>query len=128
MKYCDFNGCPNKIDRGKYCEDHAGAKKKRHNNSIYHNTNKSFYNSKEWKSVRSRVYEKERGCCQRCGRFVYGKQAQVHHIVTIKQDSSLKLDEDNLKLLCPKCHMIEENLEEKEKVFKKYFSNAPRSK
>ncbi|MEK4678356.1 HNH endonuclease, partial [Bacillus sp. FSL K6-2944] len=22
MKYCDFNGCHNKISKGRYCEEH----------------------------------------------------------------------------------------------------------
>ncbi|MCM3411473.1 HNH endonuclease [Metabacillus litoralis] len=121
MKYCDFNGCPNKINRGTYCEDHGRSSKARKRKSIYHNTNKSFYNSKEWKHVRSMVYERERGYCQRCRKFVFGKQAQVHHVVPVKKNPSLKLELNNLKLLCPVCHSIEENMVEKENVFASYF-------
>lgn len=121
MKYCDFNGCTNKIERGAYCEEHGRSEKSRKRKSIYHNTNKPFYNSREWKDMRSRVYERERGCCQRCKKFVFGKQAQIHHIVTVKKNPTLKLDPNNLKLLCPKCHMIEENLDEQEAVFASYF-------
>jgi 5-methylcytosine-specific restriction enzyme A len=131
MKYCDFNGCRNKITRGTYCEDHKRSrksiKKKQKKKHIYHHDNKQFYNSKAWKDTRSFVYERERGCCQRCGRFVHGRRAHVHHIIEIKKDPTLKLDENNLMLLCPKCHVIEENID-KEKVqpvFPKYFQAPP---
>ncbi|MGE8080499.1 HNH endonuclease [Peribacillus loiseleuriae] len=123
MKYCDFNGCTNKIERGAYCEDHKRDKAKpKANKNIYHNTNKKFYNSDAWKSMRSFIYEREKGCCQRCKKFVFGKQAQVHHVVPIKKNPLLKLEPSNLKLLCPKCHSIEENLDEQGNVFANYFN------
>lgn len=127
MKYCDFNGCSTKIIKGAYCDDHkrskASARKKRKNNikTIYHHDNKQFYNSKSWESTRSFVYERERGCCQRCGSFVFGRRAHVHHVIPIKKDSTLKLDPNNLKLFCPQCHIIEENEDKQEKVFPSYF-------
>jgi 5-methylcytosine-specific restriction protein A len=71
--------------------------------------------------MRQYIYERDKGYCQRCGKFVFGKQAQVHHKVTVKENPALKLDPNNLKLLCPVCHSIEENLGEKEKVFANYF-------
>jgi 5-methylcytosine-specific restriction enzyme A len=124
MKYCDFNGCPNRLAKGRYCEEHRGTKKPI-KKSLYDTSNKQLYNSKEWKAIRQFVYEREKGCCQRCGKFVFGKQAQVHHKVPVKADASLKLEPDNLKLLCPKCHSIEENYGEKEIIFKNYFFKNP---
>ncbi|WHY75716.1 HNH endonuclease [Neobacillus sp. WH10] len=125
MKYCDFNGCRNKIKRGFYCDEHKRSrqsiKKKQSKKSIYHNKNKPFYNSKPWRFIRTEIYQREKGCCQKCGRFVFGKDAHVHHIIPINDDPTLKLEENNLKLLCPKCHTIEENEEKKEKVFPSYF-------
>jgi 5-methylcytosine-specific restriction enzyme A len=125
MKYCDFNGCGNKIDCGYYCEDHKRSRKsvlrKRKKKDIYHHDNKQFYNSKAWKNIRSLVYQRERGCCQKCGRFIFGRQAHVHHEIPIKDDPTLKLDENNLKLLCPKCHTEEENKDDKGKIFPSYF-------
>lgn len=120
MKYCDFNGCNNKIKSGRYCDDHKRSKPKRVSKDIYHNRNKSFYNSRAWKDTRSRVYERERGLCQRCKSFVFGRRAHVHHVVPISTDDSLKLDENNLRLLCPTCHTIEEN-EVGGRVFPNYF-------
>ncbi|MED3549971.1 HNH endonuclease signature motif containing protein [Cytobacillus praedii] len=122
MKYCDFNGCSNKLRKGRYCEDHKSNKKKaKPKKSIYHNSNKQFYNSDVWKHMRSVIYQREKGRCQRCKKFVFGKQAQVHHVVPIKENPLLKLEPNNLKLLCPECHMFEENKTEKDKIFPSYF-------
>ena len=122
MKYCDFNGCSNKISKGRYCTDHKRNKpKKKTTKTIYHNSNKSFYNSDAWQSMRSFVYQREHGCCQRCGKFVFGRAAHVHHVVPIKKNPLLKLDPNNLRLLCRDCHMIEENEDNAQKVFPSYF-------
>jgi 5-methylcytosine-specific restriction enzyme A len=125
MKYCDFNGCTTKIKCGAYCDEHKRSKqsvmRKRAKKSIYHNENKPFYNSKVWRNMRSFIYERERGCCQRCGFFVFGKLAHVHHVIPIKQDGTLKLEPNNLMLLCPKCHAEEENKDNDKKIFPSYF-------
>ncbi|MDM5208428.1 MULTISPECIES: HNH endonuclease [Cytobacillus] len=127
MKYCDFNCCSNKISRGAYCDEHKRSKqsvrKKQKKKEIYHHENKSFYNSKLWKLKRSEVYQREKGCCQRCGKFVFGRRAHVHHVIPIKDDPTLKLEDNNLQLLCPKCHTEEENKdkEKRESVFPSYF-------
>jgi 5-methylcytosine-specific restriction enzyme A len=126
MKYCDFNGCANKIARGSYCEEHKRSKQSFRNKQkkkyIYHHDNKQFYNSKAWKSTRSFVYERERGYCQNCKKFVFGRQAHVHHIIEIKKDATLRLEPNNLMLLCPQCHTEEENKDKTQPVFPSYFS------
>ncbi|PDZ12775.1 endonuclease [Bacillus pseudomycoides] len=123
MKYCNFNDCNNKVTKGLYCEEHK-RKKKKSKNDIYHHENKPFYRSDKWQAMRSFVYEREQGCCQRCGRFVFGRQAHVHHVISIRKNPLLKLDPNNLRLLCPGCHMIEENEDEdkKQNVFPSYFN------
>lgn len=121
MKYCDFNGCTNKIDRGKYCHEHKPKRRRKKKESIYKHENKPFYRTDAWKSMRKFVYERERGKCQRCRKFVFGRNAHVHHVVPIKEDYTLKLEPKNLRLLCRYCHMIEENEENKKKVFPSYF-------
>lgn len=120
-KYCDFNGCRNKISQGSYCKEHKRERKKKIKKQIYHHSNKSFYNSDAWKSMRSFIYERERGYCQRCKKFVFGRNAHVHHVIPIKEDDTLKLEPNNLRLLCRDCHMIEENEEKKSTVFPSYF-------
>lgn len=122
MKYCDFNGCQNKINKGKYCEEHVVSRRVRKKKDIYHHENKPFYRTDDWKSLSSFVYEREKGKCQRCGKFVFGRQAHRHHVVPIRKNPLLKLDPNNIRLLCPKCHVIEENEEDSKKVFANYFS------
>lgn len=121
MKYCGFDGCKNKIERGTYCKEHVPRRKNKAKKSVYHHENKSFYRTQAWKDVGDFVYEREGGCCQRCGRFVFGRQAHRHHVVPIKKNELLKLDPNNIRLLCPKCHVIEENETDEKKVFPSYF-------
>lgn len=127
MRYCNFNGCNSKVAKGLYCDDHKRSEKskrrKQKQKSIYHHENKSFYNSDLWKAARAEVYEREKGLCQRCHTFVFGRRAHVHHIIPIAKDTSLKLEVNNLMLLCPQCHAIVENEsdDKKKSVFPSFF-------
>lgn len=122
MRYCQFEGCSNTTEKGAYCSEHARkSRKKKKQINVYHHDNKSFYRTKAWQDVADFVYERENGCCQRCGRFVFGRQAHRHHIIPIKKNEMLKLDPNNIRLLCPKCHVIEENEADEKKVFPSYF-------
>lgn len=118
MKYCGEQGCRNLISSGRYCPDHRRRRKRKRSN--YRHNNKSFYNSGVWKRTREYVYELRKGLCERCGRFVHGREAHVHHIVPITVDESLKLELTNLKLLCSECHVIEEH-ESEECSIPSYF-------
>ena len=126
MKYCQFDGCTNKIAKGIYCAEHKRSsksrKKKQQAKTAYHHENKPFYRTQAWKDVADFVYEREGGHCQRCGRFVFGKQAHRHHVIPIKKNKLLSLDSNNIRLLCPKCHVEEENETEDKKVFPSYFN------
>lgn len=68
-------------------------------------------------------YMREKGLCQRCHTFVFGRRAHVHHIIPIAKDTSLKLEVNNLMLLCPQCHAIVENEsdDKKKSVFPSFF-------
>jgi 5-methylcytosine-specific restriction enzyme A len=116
MKYCGEQGCKSLISSGRYCADHKRKKKEK----VVYSKNKSFYRTQAWQGLRSFVYERDKGCCQRCGKFVFGKLAHAHHIVPVQIKPSLKLDADNVTLLCNKCHPIVE-----EETMEKYF---PRKK
>lgn len=105
MKYCSEQGCKSLIVAGRYCEQHKRRQKKK----AWRSNNKSFYATQAWQDLKSYVYQRDGGCCQRCGKFVFGKQAHAHHIVPIRVDSSLKLDADNVQILCDKCHPITED-------------------
>ena len=122
MRYCQFEGCSNTTERGAYCSEHArSSRKKKKQGNVYHHENKSFYRTPEWRDMREVIYERDRGCCKRCGKFVFGRKAHVHHIVPIKNNPLLKLDPNNLILLCSECHPIVEQETETKKVFPSYF-------
>lgn len=64
-----------------------------------------FYNSKEWRALRTWKFAEANGLCEDCrenGKIVVGKE--VHHLVEISKDWSKRLDPDNLVLLCSDCH------------------------
>lgn len=61
-----------------------------------------FYNSIEWRTL-SAKYSQDKGYrCEVCGAMA----TQVHHKQAIQTDIGweLRLDYDNLELLCVKCH------------------------
>ena len=105
MKYCHEQGCKQLIDKGRYCEQHRRKRKKK----AWQSNNKSFYRTQAWQDLKAYCYERDGGCCQRCGKFVFGKQAHHHHVIPIRVNPKLKLDPDNIKTLCAKCHAIEED-------------------
>ena len=117
MKYCGEQGCTNLIAKGFYCLDHRRRRKK---TKRYKHDNKSLYNSAVWKRLTSYVYERDKGCCQRCGKFVHGRDAHNHHIIPVADAPHLKLEPSNIKLLCSKCHVIEEQ-ELRDKSVPDYF-------
>lgn len=114
MKYCGEQGCTKLISTGRYCLDHR--RRKRKPRKSYKHDNKSLYNSAVWKRLVAFVYERDKGCCQRCGKFVHGKDAHSHHIIPVVKAPHLKLNPDNIKLLCSKCHVIEENKSEQKEI------------
>lgn len=66
---------------------------------------KTFYNSLDWAWALRRVYARDNKSCQRCGRKQtrpYG-QFHVHHRISFAE-KDLRINIDNLVLLCVKCH------------------------
>lgn len=105
MKYCGEQGCKTLITSGRYCDDH----KRRNKKKAWQPINKSFYRTQAWRDLKAYCYQRDQGKCQRCGKFVFGKRAHHHHIVPIRVNPSLRLDENNIMTLCSKCHPIVED-------------------
>lgn len=102
MKYCAEQGCKTLISSGRYCENHKRRKKSK---PVY-SKNKSFYRTQAWYDLKAFCYQRDKGCCVRCGKFVFGKHAHHHHIIPIRVRPDLKLDPDNVVTCCSKCHPI----------------------
>jgi 5-methylcytosine-specific restriction endonuclease McrA len=66
-----------------------------------------FYNSKEWKELRQQVRDAKRMRCDMCGKLIRGRSI-TDHIIEItpynREDVSITLNADNLRLLCIECH------------------------
>ncbi|MFR3686560.1 MAG: HNH endonuclease [Enterococcus sp.] len=100
-KYCAHGGCRRLIDKGAYCVDHQRRKSKQ---KRYYSKNKRFYKSQSWIDLAAAVRERDRFRCTICGKPCFGKNAQVDHILPIWLKPELRLDEQNCRLVCSKCH------------------------
>lgn len=119
MKYCAEQGCKTLIAAGTYCNNHKRRKKKK----AWQPINKSFYRSQAWYDLKDYCYERDRGCCVRCSKFVFGKQAHHHHVIPVRIRPDLKLDPKNVVTSCDKCHPILEKESEE-----KYNPNSKKEK
>ena len=121
MKYCHEEGCRNLVSSGRYCEQHKRRQRKQ---PAWQSKYKSFYNSQDWKDLRDYVYERDGGCCNKCGKFIHGRKAHVHHIVPVRVNPKLKLDPNNVVLLCNVCHpIVEDETNERHGLKKKSLFN-----
>lgn len=100
-KYCSEDGCRTIIDQGRYCENHQKRKPK---GKVYYSKNKSFYNSKPWIELAEYVRFRDGYRCTVCGKPVFGRDSQVDHKIPIWLNPELRLDEDNTRLVCSRCH------------------------
>jgi len=65
-----------------------------------------FNSSPEWKAVSSKVWYRDRKTCQKCkNKYThYLPPFHVHHIISFADSKDLRLNKDNLILLCKDCH------------------------
>ena len=78
----------------------------------------TFYNSLDWAWAIKTVYGRDNKSCQRCGKHQtkpYG-QFHIHHRITFSE-RDLRLNIDNLVLLCIKCHHWVHSKRNKSKMF-----------
>ena len=72
---------------------------------------KAFYDSKEWRAVRTYVLQRDRYRCTRCK----NPAEEVHHIIRLSPeniwDTKITLNPDNLVSLCKDCHFAEHKAE-----------------
>jgi len=65
---------------------------------------KSFFNGKQWKTVRQEILRRDRYTCCHC----YARGEEVHHVISLTpdniNDNMVALNPDNLILLCTSCH------------------------
>ena len=112
-KLCNKQGCRELTKlKEKYCDKHKVIElenvkrwRKAYDEKRQDDKYKKFYKSSRWKFLRSHVLKRDNYVCQEC--IKENKLtvcSTVHHIVSIKEDFSKALDEDNLITLCHECH------------------------
>lgn len=131
---CSYVGC-NKLTTESYCDEHQYLKQiNKTESNRYYDLNvrnrrdkkyKEFYHSPEWIRLREYIKAKYKGLCLYS--FYIEKKIVVceivHHIVSIKEDWSLRLCEDNLIPLSSAVHnkleaLMDKSNEDKERVIK----------
>jgi hypothetical protein len=64
-----------------------------------------FLTSIEWKQVRYAILLRDKGTCQACGESrANGARLNVDHIKPLHSNWELRLDPENLQVLCSKCN------------------------
>ena len=119
LTFCKWPGC-NELVRGGYCDKHKLSveeseqlKNYQYNKSRGSSTKQGY--GSDWQRVR-KIYLRKHPLCEECiknDKIV--PAVLVHHIIPI-QDGGDRLDENNLKALCDKCH---ENIHGKDRWRKK---------
>lgn len=124
-KICNFSDCHNIIPGNeKYCEEHKNiaenSQKERHRHYKSKRTDikeQRFYNSKEWIALTTLMKSKYKGLCL----WSYLIEDTIraadvnHHIVTIKDDWSLRLTIYNIIPLSDSVHKMIHKLYETDK-------------
>lgn len=110
-KFCKRTGCKEIVTSG-YCDAHKETaqeqSRERHKSYDRHRRDQQsarFYASVPWRRLRKEVWAEQNGLCQECLESKRIKQANVaDHTIPIKDNWSLRLRKDNIRLLCHACH------------------------
>lgn len=110
---CNRPGCRN-LTRDRYCEKHQQlqVERERERQRYYDEYQRdkraaSFYKSVAWRRLREQRLTKDYGLCQDCLMWQRVTPAtEVDHIIPIRARWDLRLNLDNLRSLCHKCHAI----------------------
>ncbi|WP_338075709.1 HNH endonuclease signature motif containing protein [Chengkuizengella sediminis] len=95
----------NNLTREAYCDEHKKECNQYYDRYMRDKKSKTFYQSKEWRTVRQQALTRDRNLCQHCLKQRQITPADmVDHIVPVKVDWSLRLDLSNLQSLCNSCH------------------------
>lgn len=84
--------------------------------------------TKLWKNKREEIRTRDKELCVYClikeNKLTY-RELSVHHIVSLAEDYSLRLEDDNLITLCRKHHEDADNNKIKSDVLKKMIHQYP---
>lgn len=66
---------------------------------------REFYNSWEWRELRYKILKRYGRKCMCCGAGPHDTTIMVDHIIPIRKRWDLRLDPENLQVLCDDCNM-----------------------
>lgn len=67
-----------------------------------------FRSSRTWERKRAKILERDLHLCRLClhNGYVNNKQLEVHHIISLRSNFELRLEDSNLITLCRDCHEL----------------------
>ena len=70
-----------------------------------------FRSSRTWQRKRLEILERDQHLCKLClyRGVINNKGLEIHHIIALKDNEELKLEDDNLVTLCSGCHGLVED-------------------
>ena len=100
-------------NRQRWARSHQADYQRKYNNvtrnrSKTKQTQYQFYQSKEWKSLRQQILDRDHYVCQYCGR---PNSNTVDHIIPIEYDPSQMTEPRNLTTICRQCHRVKTDWE-----------------
>lgn len=78
---------------------------KRKSKRVKKQSSKSYIIKAKTKELRLQILERDNHRCQKCGVSDEEKVLHLSHVYTKGAHPELRLDPDNVKMLCHKCHM-----------------------
>lgn len=102
-------------NRQRWARSHNKHYQHRYNTQTRYRNNESserysFYQSRQWSSLRNQVLDRDHYVCQYCGQ---PNSRTVDHIVPIAVDHGLMADVDNLATICSRCHRSKTDWEQR---------------
>lgn len=87
----------------------------------------AFYSSPEWAKAVDIVWGRDKATCRLCNRKAKGRPFHIHHQVGFSIET-LRMNLDNLILLCPKCHRFVHSKKNIKKILLDSFQETMRLK
>ena len=70
-----------------------------------------FRSSRTWQRKRLEILERDQHLCKLClyKGVINNEALEIHHIIALKDNEELKLEDSNLVTLCSRCHNLVED-------------------
>ena len=83
-----------------YCKKHQMTKRKTQTEKSYRELKRKVYGTTKWEKLREKALLRDLYTCQLCG----AQADEVHHVISLRENSSKAFDLNNLLSVCHDCH------------------------